>query len=142
MADVENQPQSEKQTSAPDGFQVADLVGNYLGEHKNSMNNRTQARLGVAIKGLTHHLLGTKEHYAAEKIQSALKKPMIHTDFDGSLNFGRLYYSNLVCFKKNSPDFYPVYRGDLKNVTEGKGGEHSGKFGDFLKRSIDRGRAQ
>eukprot|EP01052_Picozoa_sp_SAG31_P029258 SAG31_NODE_2894_length_4941_cov_45.155340_4_plen_117_part_00 len=31
---------------------------------------------GVAIKGLTHHLLGTKEHYAAEKIQSALKKPV------------------------------------------------------------------
>ena len=28
-------------TDSPDGLQVADLVGNYLGEHKNSMNNRT-----------------------------------------------------------------------------------------------------
>eukprot|EP01052_Picozoa_sp_SAG31_P052350 SAG31_NODE_12881_length_909_cov_1.438272_1_plen_112_part_00 len=60
-----------------DGFQVADLVGNYLGEHKNSMNNRTQARLGLSNKNLTQHLLGTKEHYAVEKIQSFMRKPVM-----------------------------------------------------------------
>eukprot|EP01052_Picozoa_sp_SAG31_P055453 SAG31_NODE_15318_length_760_cov_16.205749_1_plen_71_part_10 len=65
-----------------DGFQVADLVGDYLGQHKNSMNNRTQARIGLLSKSLTHHVLGTKEHHAAEKIQSALKKPFIHYEDD------------------------------------------------------------
>ena len=64
-------------TNSPDGLRVADLVGNYLGQHKNSINNRTQARLGMASKGLVQHLLGTNQHHAAEKIQGFMRKPVM-----------------------------------------------------------------
>eukprot|EP01052_Picozoa_sp_SAG31_P058655 SAG31_NODE_18044_length_648_cov_3.047359_1_plen_149_part_00 len=148
MADVENQPQPEQTAtlSAPDGFQVANFVGNYLGEHKNSMNNRTQARLGVAIKGLTHHLLGTKEHYAAEKIQSALKRPFIHyhsNDIsEGEIPLGRAQFQFLADLKARNHRWYRYAPGEYKRGVDNQDdlNNESGMMRDRLMRRIDRGR--
>ena len=115
-------------------FAALDFVGdNYL-----TRSPMARRQLGQTNTQLRRHI-GEARNDRATRIQSSMKTPMIHYEYDGSAPFGR-YYKNLANMKKEGHNFYDTYRSGLKNVTEGRGGEYDGTFGDRLKRPIDQGR--
>jgi hypothetical protein len=136
MADVQNAPNDDNplvRIFASDGLEgVARRIGSSLGL-------RDQGRLGMAMgQAGEQYRIGTKRNYAAEKIQSFMRTPMV---YDADLDPKPL--SHQMSFLTRQPSGRPVNRTSIRyKHLKGwlKDDIDSGRLEDRLKRPIDRGR--